>query len=80
MFNVSIQLAVAWIIHRSQGLSLDEMVFDPSGIYKHELAYIALSHMRTKDKLYLLNPLSNSNFRIDKSNFIEMKIFTNSAE
>jgi len=43
-----IQLATAQTIHRSQGLSLDEMAFDPSGINKHGLVYIALSKIRTK--------------------------------
>ena len=38
-----IQLAAARTIHRAQGLSLDDLVFNPCGVNKHGLAYTALS-------------------------------------
>ena len=61
-----IQLAVARPIHRSQGLSLDEMAFDPTNVTKHGLTYIALSRIRTKEKLYLLTPLEHKKFHVDE--------------
>lgn len=78
--QIFIQLATAQMIHRSQGLSIDEMAFDPSGINKHRLLYIVLSRIRLKEKLYLLNPLLISNFQIDKLICIEMEKLTNSAK
>jgi hypothetical protein len=41
----SIQLAIAKTIHQSQGLSLDELAFDPTNVKKHGLSYIAFSHI-----------------------------------
>ena len=38
-----IQLAAAKTIHKAQGLSLDDLVFNPCGVNKHGLVYIALS-------------------------------------
>ena len=49
-----IQLAAARTVHRSQGLSLDEMTFDPSGINKNGLTYIALSQIREKEKIIFI--------------------------
>ena len=59
-----IQLACARTIHRSQGLTLDNVAFDPSGIRKHGLGYIALSRVRNIQSLYLLNALTKDNFRV----------------
>ena len=53
-----IQLACARTIHRSQGLTLDNVAFDPSGIRKHGLVYTTLSHVRNIQSLYLLNALT----------------------
>jgi hypothetical protein len=50
------------------------MTFDPSGINKHRLTYIALSRIKTKEKLHLLHLLVKSNFQIDKSISIVMEI------
>jgi hypothetical protein len=41
----SIQLATLITIHHSQGLSLDELVFDPIDIKKHELTYTIVFHI-----------------------------------
>jgi hypothetical protein len=54
-------------IHQSQGLSLDDVVSNPCGVNKHGLAYIALSWICTKEKLYLLTPLTTSNFQVENS-------------
>lgn len=40
-----IQLAAARTIHRSQGLSLDDVAFDLFGVNKHGLVYTALSRI-----------------------------------
>jgi len=55
------------------------MTSDPNKINKHGLKYNALSRIRTKEKLYLLSPLANSHFQIDKSVSIEMERLTSSA-
>ena len=66
------------MVHRSQGLCLDEMAFDSSGINKYGLTYTMLSRIRTKS--ILVHPLANSNFQIDKSVSIEMERLTSSAK
>ena len=71
-----IQLAATRTIHRAQGLSLDDLVFNPCGVNKHGLAYTALSHIRSKEKLYLSAPLEISNFQINSSVLEEMKRLT----
>jgi exonuclease III len=74
-----IQLAAARTIHRSQGLSLDDVVFNPCGVTKHGLAYTALSRIRTKEKLYLLTPLTTSNFQVETSVLDKMKILISNS-
>jgi hypothetical protein len=59
-----IQLAIASTIYRSQGLSFDDVVFNPFGVNKHGLAFITYTYQR---KLYLLIPLTTSNFQVDIS-------------
>jgi hypothetical protein len=68
-----IQLAATCIIHQSQGLTLDFLTFDPSGIHHHELTYTTLSHVRGKKNLYLLTPLVEANFKVDKCISNEMQ-------
>jgi len=41
-----IQLTCAHIIHRSQGLTLDRLAFNPTGVQVHGLVYTALSRVR----------------------------------
>jgi hypothetical protein len=60
-----IQLTATRTIHQFQGLSLDDMVFNPCGENKHGLGYTTLSWIRTKEKLYLLTPLTTSNFQVE---------------
>jgi hypothetical protein len=67
-----IQLAVRHIIHRTQGLIVDYLAFDPNGVYKHGLTYITLSHIKNKEFFYLFQPLQMKNFQIDPNVAIEM--------
>jgi hypothetical protein len=41
----SIQLVITKTIHGSQGLSLDELAFDPTNVLKNELTYITLFYI-----------------------------------
>jgi hypothetical protein len=52
----SIQLVVVSITHHAQGLTLDHLTFDPSGVTKHGLTYTILFRTKCKDNLYLLSP------------------------
>ena len=58
-------------IHCAQGLLLDYLAFDPTGVYKHGLIYTALSRIKKKN-LYLLQPLQMKNFQVDPNVSIEM--------
>jgi len=43
------QLVATRIIHRSQGLSLNDLAFGPTNGNKHGLSYIVISHIQTKE-------------------------------
>jgi hypothetical protein len=45
-----IQFVIVKTIHHSQGLSLDELVFDSTNVKKYELKYISLFRIQTKKK------------------------------
>ncbi len=62
-----IQLIIARTIHQSQGLSLDEMAFNPRNVNNHGLIYTTLFHLWTKENLYLFVPLQHKNFHFDDS-------------
>jgi hypothetical protein len=66
------QLATVKINHHSQGLSLDELVFDPTNIKKHGLTHITLSHIQTKEKIFLLTPFQHDNSYVDLRIHVEM--------
>jgi exonuclease III len=68
-----IKLACARTIHRSQGLTLDRVAFDPAGIRIHGLVYTALSRVRNIESLYLLHPLKMDNFKVKQKIDIEMQ-------
>ncbi len=53
-------------IHQSQGLTLEFLAFDPSGIHHHGLTYTTLSHVREKENLYFLVALVEANYKVDK--------------
>ncbi len=67
-----IQLAIIRIIHCSQELSLDKLVFDPINVKKHVWTYISLFRIQTKEKVFLLAPLQYENFYVDPRIHIEM--------
>jgi len=52
--QIPIQLAIACTIHRTQGLTLDYLTFDPTNVYKHGLTYITLLCDKKKENFYLL--------------------------
>ena len=68
-----VQIACAWTIHRSQGLTMDRLAFDPHGIHRHGLVYIALSRVRNIKSLYLINKLQSTNFKISQKVVCEME-------
>jgi endonuclease/exonuclease/phosphatase (EEP) superfamily protein YafD len=67
-----IKLSCARTVHKSQGLTLDNVAFQPVGIRIHGLVYTALSHVRSIDSLYLLSSLSKDNFKVKQNFDIEM--------
>jgi len=67
-----IQLVVVKTIHRSQELSLDELVFDPTNIKKHGLTYTTLSHIQTKENLFLLTFLQHEIFYANPKAHVKM--------
>jgi hypothetical protein len=60
-----IQLVETWTIHHAQGLSMDNLAFDPHGVFWHGLTYTTLIRIRTKGNLYLFNPLQQQKFNVD---------------
>jgi ATP-dependent exoDNAse (exonuclease V) alpha subunit len=64
--TISNQIACARTIHRSQGLTLDNVAFDPTGIRIHGLVYTTLSHVRNIESLYLSNPLTKITSKSNK--------------
>ena len=69
----SIKLECARTIHRSQGLILDKVAFQPAGIRIHGLVYTTLSRVRSIESLYLLSPLTKDNFKVKHKVDIEME-------
>ncbi len=61
-----LRLAWAMTIHKSQGATLDELVFDPSGVFERAQAYVALSRVRTITGLYMLSHLRPEHVRASK--------------
>ena len=64
-----IQLVVDRTIHHVHGLSLDYLAFDPTGVYRHDLLYTALSRIKN---LSLLQPLQMKNLHVDPNVSIDM--------
>jgi hypothetical protein len=60
-----IQFSTTRSIHCFQGLSLDELVFYFNDVKKHGLTYTTLSHIWTKEKLFLLVPFQHEIFYVD---------------
>jgi hypothetical protein len=74
------QLATKRTIHCAQGLTLDHLAFDLSGVTKHGLIYITLSRIKCKDNLYLLSPLFKNNFHVYPIVQEEMTCFRRDAK
>ena len=76
----SIKLACARTVHRSHGLRLDKVVFQPVGIQIHGLVYTTLSRVRSIESLYLLSPLTKDNFKVKQKVDIEMERLRTTAK
>jgi hypothetical protein len=48
-----IQLVATHTIHRTQGLTLYHLAFDPNGVYKYGSTNTTLSHINNKENIYL---------------------------
>jgi exonuclease III len=75
-----IKLASGRTTHRSQGLTLDNVAFDPTGIRIHGLVYTTLSRVRNIESLYLLNALKMDNFKVKQKIDIEMQRLRSTAK
>ncbi len=71
-YQFPVQFPVARTIHCFHGLSLNELVFDPTNVKTYGLTYIAFFRIQTKEKMYLLAPLQHENFYVDLRIHIEM--------
>jgi hypothetical protein len=60
-----IQVTIDHTISHAQSLTLNHLVFDPTGVIKHGLKNIALFRIHSNKHLYLLSPLSNNFFYVD---------------
>jgi len=60
-----IQLAIGHTIRHAQSLTLNHLIFDPTGVIKYDLKNIALFRIHSNKHLYLFSPLSNKNFYVD---------------
>ena len=74
-----IQLACARAIHRTQGLTLSGLAFDPTGVTWHRLLYTTLSRVKSIDSLYFLNELFQKNFHVANKVLDEMSGLTTNA-
>jgi hypothetical protein len=44
---------------------MGNLTFDPHGVFRHGLTYIALTRIQTKENLYLFNPLQQKKISVD---------------
>ncbi|XP_059077054.1 uncharacterized protein LOC131876217 [Cryptomeria japonica] len=75
-----IQIACARTIHRSQGLTMQGLAFDPTGIKQHGLTYTTLSRTRSIESLFLLKPLNPTNFKVKQKICLEMSRLESDAQ
>ena len=75
-----IHAVAARTIHRAQGLSMDTLAFEPTGIRTHGLIYTALSRIRDPANLYILNKLQSKQIKVDTNVLAEVKRLQTSAK
>jgi len=75
--NFFIKLVTSHIIHCTQGLTLECLVFNPFSVTKHGFTYTTLSCVYSNKHLYLLFPLSNKIFDVTFIIEKEMSIINN---
>jgi ATP-dependent exoDNAse (exonuclease V) alpha subunit len=61
-----IKLGYAITIHKSQGMTFDNMIFDSgNGMFAHGQLYVALSRVRSMSGLRLIKPIKSKDIIID---------------
>ena len=61
-----LKMGYAITVHKSQGMTLEGVVIDfGRGTFGSGLAYVALSRVRSKANLYLINPLTTKDILLD---------------
>jgi len=65
-----IPLRPAWAItvHKSQGMSLDQLSFDTTKVFAEGQLYVALSRARSREGLHLTAPLSSLRYEPTSAN------------
>ncbi|MBN2641285.1 MAG: hypothetical protein JXR78_06515, partial [Victivallales bacterium] len=66
-------LAWAFTIHKIQGMTLEQVAYNPQGTFSSGMAYVALSRTRGINDLYLTVPISPGDVSVDE----QVKTFYN---
>src|SRR5690554_309164 len=74
--QMPLRLAWAITIHKSQGLTFDNIIVDAEDAFAHGQTYVALSRCRTLEGIVLTTPISGKNIINDQ----EVQSFTKQAE
>lgn len=65
MNQIPLKLAFATSIHKSQGMTLDSLVFDPRGTFAPGQVYVALSRVRTYEGLSIDSPIKTEHVKVE---------------